>query len=93
MCLEIYAIDQPVQVVYEEEIVRFKTPFSMVVRIMALVRNTGYQPIVKLNAIYPPLPLPHCRGPLYAACTSTTPEFPRYHRHDPLAQRLDADAG
>lgn len=98
MCLELYAVDQPVQIAYEEEIVRFVSPFSMVVRIMLLVRNTGYRPVTKLNAIYPHYLFKLEGGTTHGQVRATLPRFrditDSIHSHNPAMQvRTDAGTG
>lgn len=99
MCLELYAIDQPVQLVYEEERIRFETPFSATVEITVLVRNTGYRDITQLHVIYPSYLFrvdtePASRQlrvtvPKFSDISGTIPDhFPTRQRQDPRDQSV-----
>jgi hypothetical protein len=52
MCFEVYA-EQPVQIPYAHETIRFLGPRSFVVCYALLIRNAGYLPIRKLSLLYP----------------------------------------
>lgn len=55
MCVEIYSLDQPIQIPYEHENIRFLSPTSFRATYTLLVRNAGFRPIDALLALYPRL--------------------------------------
>ncbi|HYV39359.1 MAG TPA: hypothetical protein VE988_26960 [Gemmataceae bacterium] len=53
MCIEVYSTDQPIQILYESENLRFLSPLSFRGRYILLVRNAGFRPIDLLSVLYP----------------------------------------
>jgi hypothetical protein len=53
MCIEVYSTEQPIQIPFEHETIRFLTPQSFRGRYTVLVRNSGYKAIDRLYLIYP----------------------------------------
>ncbi len=53
MCVEVYSTDQPIQIPYENENIRFTSPRAYGARHTFLVRNAGFRPIDKLSVLYP----------------------------------------
>jgi hypothetical protein len=53
MCLEIYSTEQPIQIPFAHETIRFLNPRSFRIRYIVLVRNAGYREIASLTVILP----------------------------------------
>jgi hypothetical protein len=53
MCLEVYSTEQPVQIPFAHETVRFLSLRSFRIRYIVLVRNVGYKGIDLLSVIFP----------------------------------------
>jgi hypothetical protein len=86
VCIEVYSKDQPIQILYENENLRFLSPLSFRGRYILLVRNAGYRPISTLSLLYPrrlfrAVKKKKKRKTTIEFCgfTNITEDLPRYH--------------
>lgn len=55
MCIELYSLNQQIQIPFEQEIVHFHSPFEFVGTYTMLIRNSGYDDIDELVCLFPRL--------------------------------------
>jgi hypothetical protein len=53
MCIEIYCREQPIKILFEQEVIQFSDPFTFTARYLLLIKNAGFVPISQLQLLYP----------------------------------------